>query len=410
MPDETKYQDKLREMLKDVIGGEMEKANDIMEQTKEEIAKMKDESAELKAKIEAIENAPAQKVQVAVPGKEDKKVNFYKGYNLKIMGRDLDIKNVYTVDPHDREDIAKWMIDVIQGKATNIEGDGARGGYLVPDEYGNVVMAHARLESFALRECMVIPMATDTLRIPKEGTNVSVSWTAEEASLGATNPTFGEIVLSAKRLGAVSTVSNELLNDNQYDFVSLLTSQLAEAIGQEIDDSAMNAAGGSTFTGALSGATTNTVTCAATGTSPNRHIQITNSELSQAIAKLTDNKLRGAKFYVHPQSMHYIRVQEDTAGNPIFAMPGNGVPGTIYEYPYVVSDKVGSATPGASTPFILFGNLKKYYVIGQRRGNMLLEVDPYGLFDTYRTRFRMVTRWDGTPTIESGLVAIKTHA
>jgi HK97 family phage major capsid protein len=403
--EDQKYQDKLRGLMKEILGeATLTMAKEIGESTNEQIAKALEANKELADRVEAMEKAPAQKVALPVPG-QDKTVDYmYKGYDLRRQGAKLDLPD------EKKEVIAKWLIDVLQGKATNVEGTASRGGYLVPDEYGDAVMAHARLISIALQEAMVIDMNTDTLRIPKEASNVAVTWTAEEASLGASNPTFGEIVLTAQRLGSYTTASNELLADEQYDFVSMLTSQFGEAIGQELDDSLFNGGGGSTFTGALSAATTNTVSCAATGTSPNRHIQITHAELSEAISKLTDNKLMGAKFYVHQNSMHYIRVEEDTAGNPVFAKPGNGVPGTIYEYPYRVNQNVGSATPAAATPFILFGNLAKYYVIGRRRGNMVLEVDPYGLFDTYRTRFRMVTRWDGTVTLEDGLVAIKTHA
>lgn len=371
---------------------------------------MKEQNEVIAERIEKIQNQPAEKVAVAVPGKEDKKVNFYKGYNLKKMGSNLAVEPYFKVADEDREIASKFLIDVVQGKATNVEGTASRGGYLVPDEYSDIVMSHARLNSIALQEAYVIPMRTDVLRIPKEASNIAVSWGSEESTLAVSNPTFGEIVLTANRLGAYGIVSNELLADEQYDFVSILTSQFGEAIGQELDDSMFNAGGSSTFTGALSGATTNTVTCAATATSPNRHIQLTNDELSQAISKLTSNKLVGAKFYFHQNSMHYVRVQEDTAGNPIFALPGNGVPGTVYEYPYVVSAKVGAASPAAATPFVLFGNLKRCYVIGQRMGNMTLEIDPYGLFDTYRTRYRMVTRWDGEVALEDGLVAIKTHA
>ena len=401
--------DKIKEMLNEAMGDALkEQVDEIKAINQENVEKVLEQNKELKEQIEAIKAAPAQKVELPVPGKE-KKVTMYKGYDLKAQGKALDIQEKLIVSPEDREMISKFFIDSLQGKATNVEGTDARGGYLVPEEYGDVLLAHARLNSLALQECQVINMNTDTLNIPKENSNVSVSWSAEEADLGATNPTFANIQLVAQRLGGYGIVSNELLADEQYDFVSVLTSQFGEAIGQELDDSVFNGGGGSTFTGALSGAT-NTVSCAATATSPNRDIQLTNDELSQAIAKLTDNKLMGSKFYFHQNSMHYVRVQEDTAGNPIFALPGNGVPGTVYEYPYRVSAKVGTASPGADTPFALFGNMAKCYVIGRRKGNMVLEIDPYGLFDTYRTRFRMVTRWDGAVALGDGLVAIKTHA
>ena len=401
---EQKYQDKLRGLMKEIIGeATLDMAKQIGDQTKEDIAKVLESNTDLKDRMEAIEKLPAQKVSLPVPGSDKTADFFYKGYDLRKQALKLDIPG------EKKEVIAKWLIDVMQGKATNVEGTAARGGFLVPDSYGDTVLAFARQASVALQECNVIDMKTDTLRIPAESSNVAVTWSAEEASLGASNPTFAEVVLTAQRLGSYTVASNELLADEQYDFVSMLTSQFGESIGLKIDDSVFNGGGGSTFTGALSGAGS-TISAAATGTSPNRHIQLTHDELSQALAALTDNKLMGSKFYFHQNSMHYVRVEEDTAGNPIFARPGNGVPGSVWEYPYRVSAQVGTASPAPATPFVLFGNLMRSYVIGRRRGGMVLEVDPYGLFDTYQTRFRMVTRWDGAVALAAGLVAIKTHA
>lgn len=404
MEKDQKYQEQLRNMLKEIIGeSTMDQAKEIAAETNEKVAKLLEQNKELADRLEAMEKMPAQKVELPVPGRDGVVKEFmYRGYNLKTQGASLSLPE------EKKEGYAKFLIDCLQKAAMN-EGTAAQGGFLVPDEYGDEILAFTRRSSVALQEATVYDMGTDTLRVPREASNVAVSWGNEAATLAASDPTVGELVLNAKRLGAYSTASNELLADSSFDIVSWLTSQFAEAIALEIDDSAFNAAGGSTFIGALSGTTTNTVSCAATGTSPNRHIQLTVDELSLAISKLTDNKLANAKFYFHLNSIHYVRVQEDGAGNKVWAQPGNGVPGTVYEYPYRVSDKIGSATPAAATPFALFGNFKNY-VIGRRRGSMILEIDPYGLFTNYQTRFRMVTRWDAAPGLEAGMVAIKTHA
>jgi len=398
MENEQKYQDMLKNMIADMVDNKTkDEATEIAAIQNEKIVKALEENAELKAQIKALEKMPARQVNLAVPGNTETVKAMYKGYDLKRQGASLSL-------PEDkREMYAKFFIDCI--KATNVEGTGSRGGYLVPDEYGDTVLAFARQSSVTLQDANVIEMGTDVMRVPAELTNVAVTWNAEEIDLGASNPTFAEVVLTAQRLGSYGIVSNELLADSKFDVVSMLTSQFAEAIALEIDNQVWN---GNTFSGALSGATTNTVTCAATGTSPSRHIQITNAELSEAISKLTANKLAGAKFYIHQNSMHYIRVLADDNGSPIFAHPGNGVPGTIYEYPYVMSSSLPSA-PAAASPFILFGNLKNY-LIGRRRGEMTLEINPYSLFTTYRTQFRMVTRWHGKFGLEAGMVAIKTSA
>lgn len=393
------YEKKLKGLLEEVMG----KMNlqEAAEKREEQFAKLIEDNAELKALVEKMQNQPAQKVNVQVPGDVTVKDYIYKGFDIRKQGQ------VFQIPEDRREGMAKFFIDAIRGKAALAEGTGSTGGYLVPDEYADEIYAFTRLNSVGLRECNVVNMASDVMRLPYESTGITVAVGNEAAALSESEPTVGEVQLTAERFGAYAKASNEFLADATNDVVSWLTGLFAEATAKVIDENVFT---GGTFSGILSGASVETVTCAATGTSPNRHIQLTVDELSQAISKLASNKLMGSKFYFHRNSLHYVRIQEDTAGNKVWAQPGNGVPGTVYEYPYEIVDNGLPATPGAASGFAVFGNLKKHYIIGRRRGGMVLEVDPYGLFTNYQTRFRMVTRWDGSPILESGLVVIKTHA
>lgn len=389
----------LRGLIAEMIDEKtMSKAAEIADKKNEDHAKMVEQNAELKAQIEKLQSAPAQKVELPVPGSTEKKT-FYKGYNLAKQGM------ILSLDDARKQEVAKMFVDMIHGKAAMQEGTTTEGGFLVFDEYQSEILAHARLSSVALRDCRILPMASDTLRIPREDGAVSVNWTAEEIALTQSEPTIAEVVLTANKLGAYSIVSNELLADSQFDIVSWLTELFAEAAGQEIDNQWMN---GTTFTGILSGGvTTNTVTCTSTTTTPNRHVQVDDTELSSMVAALTSNKLVGAKYYLHRNSLHYIRMMEDTAGVRIWMLPNANQPGTIYGYPYELVDAIPSA-PNAGDPFLAFGNMKKGYIIGIRRGAMSLDMDPYGAFTTDQTRFRLVTRFDGAMGLENALVVLYT--
>lgn len=403
--DQKKFQEMLKGMINEMIDNKTkDEAVEIAAETNEKIAKALEQNAELRAKVEALENAPAKEVKIATPDMpNDVKSYIYKGYDIRRQGEQLEMPN------ERKEAYAKFLISAITGKAAMQVGTDSEGGYLVPEEYGNEILRFATLQSIALQEATILPMNRSVMKIPNLATDVSVTWEGEEDTLAESEPTFGEVSLTARKLAAYSKCSNELLADSAFDVVGFLTERFAGAIAEEIDDSAFNGGGGSTMTGALSGATSNTITCSSSATSPSRHIQLTEDELSQAIAKLTDNKLNNAKFFLHPNSMHYVRVLADDNGGPIFARPGNGVPGTIYEYPYRVGSKIGSSAPGAATPFALFGNFKNY-IIGRRKGAWTLEVNPYSGWTTDQTYFRITTRWDGAPGLEAGLVAIKTHA
>lgn len=393
-------QKELLNLVRELV--DKQKVREEREQALEEkVLALEEMSSEQKAIIERLETEPVES-KIVVPGSTEMTDVVYRGYNLRDQGLVVQI-----ADEAKKERYAKFLIDFVkasyfgdaEAKAAMAEGTGSTGGYLVPDEFFNEIMAFARLQSFALQDCRVINMSSDTIKIPAENTHVSVSWKGEAATLGESEPTFAEVQLTPKKLGAYSIASQELLEDSAFDIISYLTADFAEAIGQEIDNRVLNAGADSTFTGALSGAGV-TVTQTATGGWAGFSVD----ELSNAIASLAPNKIVGAKFYFHRTGFHYVRVLKDTNGQPIFARPGNGVPGTIYEYPYSLVETM-PYTNTTGNPIGLFANMK-YYGLGVRRAAMNLAMDPYGLFTKDQVRFKMTVRVQGAPLLASGLVVI----
>ena len=359
------------------------------EKVDETIAKMKEESAEMKAKIEAIEKAPAQKVALEVPGKPGSKVEVYKGYDLSKQGVKLTL-----VDEDVKNEIAKMFINLIQGKAAMNETTASQGGNFVPEEYADAVFAFARLTSVALQDADVISTSTDSFNIPYEDAGITVSWKDEAIALAASDPTFGNINLTPAKLGAYSTASNELLMDSKYDIVSRLTQQFGESIGQEIDNQTFN---GTEFTALIGAAGINTVDSGGSGPG-----SITFAMASAAVAALPSNKILGAKFYMHRTFLHYWRAKTDDNKMPIINVEDGGF--TLYGYPVRLVEAMPTDSTGSSC-IAIFGNLN-YYAVARRLGIMGLDVDPYGKFLEYQTRFRSVTRWDGAPKAGSAFVQL----
>ncbi len=379
-----KKQEELRGLLKEVFSTELGSAMEAADTKAEARAKvLEDANAELTARIDAIEATPARQVNVNVPG-EDKPVELiYRGKALDTQGKDL----LTIKDDDKREAYAKWMIDCVQGKAAMQEGTDSEGGYLVPIEYENEIMAYSLLSSFALADCRVWNMGTDNLKIPSELTKVSVAWTAEEAGITQTEPTFAEVDLVAKRLDGYSIASNEFLADEQSDIVSYLTGIFGEAIGQELDNQVLTGTG-DPVSGVMTAAAGYSVVL---GSGSTTWADMIGDNFSEVISKLPINRVRGAKWYLHRNVLHVVRTLKDTANNYIFQKMGEGRTPSIWEYPYLLSEEATGAE-GASACAAVFGNMK-HFAIGRRKGDWSLEVDPFGAFTTYQTRFRVVTRW-----------------
>ncbi len=353
-------------------------------------------ASEDRARIEAIEAMPAQKAKVTVPGTNET-VEIYKGFDLHKQGMVLKI-----VDNAKRERIAKWMLDRITGKASMNETTDAEGGYLVQDEYSNEILAFAKVGSIALQDCRIWPMNSENLRIPARDGGVSVGVTAEQTAATQSEPTYREVVLAAKKVDAFSELTNELLDDSDFDIISELTEQFAEQIGVYLDTELI--AGTTLGTGIETASNVNEVVM---GSGDVSIANVDSDDLSLMMSKLAANKIAGAKWYAPTLFAHYARLMEDSNGNRIWGDMKTSQPGGVYGFPLVSNDAFPA--DAVSTIIVVFGNLK-HVAIGRRKGNVTLDLDPYGLFNENMTRTRVITRWALTVAQPTGLVRLMTAA
>jgi HK97 family phage major capsid protein len=382
-------QKELKGLLKETLDGVLDEKLAAFEER--QAKKIEDMDSETKARLDAIEAMPARKVSVKVPG-SPRTVELYKGYDLNKQGMRLQI-----ADEDKKERIAKWFIDCLQGKAAMQEGTGSEGGYLVPDEYADVILGFARNVSYALQKATIFPMGTDVLRVPAEDGAVSVAITAEESAATQSEPTVVEVVLTAKRIDAYSIMSNELLQDSAFDIVSWLTELFAEKIGEKIDAECIY--GTSLGTGIETASGINQVALDYGEGVAN----MTYTDLSNVVNQLTGNKLPGAEWVAPKAFTHYARLLQDGAGSYAWGSMRASDPPGIFGYPVAVVDQFPTDT--GDNILAVFGNWK-YMLLGQRKSDMVLDLDPYGLFTSYQTRTRMITRWAMAVGLAGGLVRL----
>lgn len=427
----------LKGLLTEIVGGQTAEIKEKLDEQKasfeEQFGKVEDRLTELENKGIPTARKP-QLMDVTVPGApagEAKQV--YMGYNLKMQGAELKwqmnnpqnrdiLTQLYPVttiaDDAHREEYAKFLIDVIRAKqgdphammkladarekALMAEGAGSTGGYLVPEEFTNELLAFARLQSLALRHCRVWPMSEMICTIPIESTGVSVAWTAEGIAATESEPTVSEVTLTAKKLDAFGAVTNELLADSAIDIVSWLTQLFAEAIGQELDNQVFNGSG-TPCSGVLTAACGYSVVMSETNFS-----SISGTYLSQMISRLSANKRSGARFFAEKTVLHYIRTLKDTNNQFLFAQIGGQVPGTIWGFPYDETEKI-TGTTAANTAFLSFGDLR-YFCLGRRLQTTTLDLDPYTYFKESKTQFRIVNRWGMSIGLSTAFVRLLTHS
>ena len=126
------------------------------------------------------------------------------------------------------------------------EGSGAAGGYLVPEEFHNQLMAAAAQSTIIRPRATVINVGTDAGHIPaldQQSTptagvgqtafagGIVGGWAAEGSAGSSTDAAFKQIEYNIKKIAAYTTVSNELLADSAISIDSLLSRLFGTAVG-----------------------------------------------------------------------------------------------------------------------------------------------------------------------------------
>jgi HK97 family phage major capsid protein len=95
------------------------------------------------------------------------------------------------------------------------EGTAADGGYLVPEEFANMIVEDIRDQNIMRQLASVMTTNTDTVHIPSLISRPRAAWRSEKAVKSTSTATFSENVLTPYSLAAIVPLSNELVADAQ---------------------------------------------------------------------------------------------------------------------------------------------------------------------------------------------------
>ena len=118
------------------------------------------------------------------------------------------------------------------------------GGFTVPlafsADYIEQLYANSILDKLGVRK---VPMPNGNLSIPKMTESATAYWVGETQKIGASQATFGEVNLRAKKLGAMSPVSNSLLRYTGVGLDSWIAEDLMEKARIGLDKAFLKGAG-----------------------------------------------------------------------------------------------------------------------------------------------------------------------
>ena len=247
-------------------------------------------------------------------------------------------------------------------------------GYILEEQGSTVIqdlIANSAVERFARREAM----ASRTKSVPRfVGDAPQV--VAEGAEIPASNPTLDEIVLTARKYAQLMHISEEDVNDQLVDTLSVYKREWASRFARKYDNACLGVTAaadgddGQPFTSlyrAISpgAAGTNLITATTA---------LTYVQLNNALGIVEDSSKFDAAntvWMAHPKMLKEIRAMVKPNSDLVLPDPLAGTPGSLFGYPLVVS--YGAMTSAAATdsptgnPLLIVGN-RQMLINGVRGG------------------------------------------
>ena len=287
------------------------------------------------------------------------------------------------------------------------------GGFLVPETLRSQILMVA-LETAVVRpRARIIPM--DSLRVPyptiDDTTHTSsvfggvvASWTEEGAALSMSQPSFGRIVLEAKKLTGYTEIPNELLQDAVAALDQWFNEMFPIALAWFEDVAFINGDG----VGQPQGFTNSP--CAVTVTRAGSNL-VQFADIAAMFPRMLPASLNSAVWLCSPAviaqllQLALVSPPGATSGTavspPLWLNSMSAHDGVIYTMlgrPLIVSEKMPNLGSQGDLAFVDLG----YYLLGDRQTMQIANSDEFK-FQNDLTAFRVIERLDGRTWIQSAI-------
>lgn len=280
---------------------------------------------------------------------------------------------------------------------------GGTGSAIVPTAWSANLIDLARSQSaVAMANATIVPMDAKTVTIGRQTGDPSAAFRAEGSAIGASDPTFDSVTLSAKTLSALVVASEEFWQDAP-NANQVIEQSLAAQMGAQVDLVAL-------FGGVTSGAGSINLPApnpnprgilaelsanrpanvlggaAADGTIPSVTSGLWNEVLDAYFTVKDGNEQPSALVWSSRLARPYAKAV-DTTGQPV------GIPAEIAALPRLAVNKIPSYTKGASTTAtdLFMGNFSQL-LIGQR---LQISIRPLDQLYAGTGQLGVVASWRG---------------
>ena len=222
-------------------------------------------------------------------------------------------------------------------------GTGTAGGFIVPEEYSTEIIELLRPQSVVRRMgAVTLPMRTGTLNIPKLAGGGQAQYIGENADVPKTEPSFGTVQLTFKKLAALVPISNDLLRYSNPAADMIVRDDLVMAIAEREDKAFIRGERVTSGNPQLTpvglrywAPSTHVIEANQTVTAEN-----VAKDLGKLVLALKEANVRFIRpgWLMSPRTEMYLLTARDTSG--VYAFRDEMVTGKLFGYPYAVTTNI----------------------------------------------------------------------
>lgn len=277
-------------------------------------------------------------------------------------------------------------------------GTVGEGGYLTHDEFNNELL-RVREKFNPFRSVCRTIRTTGDHNIRVEASTGTASWIDEEGTYTASDPAFTQVTLNAYKLTRLVLVSEELLQDSDFDIAAYLAEEFGRSFARAEELAFIQGSGTLQPTGMQTGAGS------VTRTESPLQATVTANTLLDAYYGLGEVYRMDATWLFNDATVRSIRGITDANDNFIW-QPGlqAGQPDRVLGRPYIVSEHMPAAGESPLQSPVIFGDMRNY-VIADRTGFSVQRLNEL-YAATGQVGFRAWSRVDGKVVQSAGIKKI----
>jgi HK97 family phage major capsid protein len=341
---------------------EIEKLKDLMRKEAAEAFKSVQDEAEKKAAVEKKLDEMVANFMVKV----------HEGVEAS-RKRAIDPKGDRDDEKSKGEVTKKWLIalknrDYASCKAISVASGSApddTDAYVtVPKELLNEVLRIVPIYGVARRDCRYLPFTGAGFERDITGlvNGVTVTWPGEKGKSKSTQPKFRKVTQRLEKMLATCPLTTEIEEDSGIDILTLLSQLFAEAVGLE-EDAQTFVGDGHPHTGILNSGTVKKVVMVGLAASATTVDELIKLEMS-----VKPSARAGGKYYASTTVIQALRLLKDKNGRYLLQEATGTASGTINGRAFEELEcmpEIGDI--GKGDAFLIFGNLKRGVVIGDKK-------------------------------------------